>query len=126
MIRIILLLTFIITVSCQDYNSNSADRVKYGPVVLNESDPNFARAYNIIQSRCVSCHSSTIHDPWATYQDNAAWIDSGLVQRQDSQNSYFIQRIINYGGASSNMPQGQSALSQSDYEHLVKWIDEMP
>lgn len=124
MMRIIFLL--LIFISCQDYNSNSADRSKYGPVVLTDTDPNFAQAYNIIQNRCVSCHSSSIHDPWADLKDNASWLDSGLIQRQDPDNSILLQRIINYGGASSNMPQGGSALPDSEYQHLVKWINEIP
>lgn len=116
----------LILISCQDYNSNTADRIKYGPVVLDEADPNFQQAYTIIQNRCVSCHSSTIHDAWATYQDNAAWLDSGMILRGDPDNSYFIQRIINAGGASSNMPQGGSALPDAEYQHLRKWIEEIP
>jgi uncharacterized membrane protein len=112
--------------ACQDYNSNSADRIKYGPIVLDETDPNFARAYTIISKQCISCHSSNIHDQWANYTNNAAWLDSLMIQRGDPDNSIFLQRIINYGGTSSNMPQGGSPLSNSDYQHLVKWIEEIP
>lgn len=124
MIRIFLLLIFF--TSCQDYNSNTADRAKYGPVVLSDSDPNFSQAFSIIQNRCVNCHSSSIHDNWASLQDNNAWIDTGLIQRQSPETSYFVQRIINYGGTSSNMPQGGTPLPDAEYQHLLKWIDEMP
>ncbi|WP_408099035.1 hypothetical protein ACJVC5_08970 [Peredibacter sp. HCB2-198] len=122
----LLLPLLLLLVGCQDYNSNSSDRFKYGPAILDETDPNFAQAYNTIQTRCTSCHSSNIHDIWATYKNNNAWLDSGLIQRGDPDNSYFIQRIINYGGASSNMPQGGSALSDAEYQQLRKWVEEIP
>ena len=110
--------------SCQNYNSNSSDRSVYGPVILNEADPNFAQAYNIIQNRCISCHSSNVHNVWATYTNNAAWIDSGMISNLP-ENSYFMQRIINSGGSGANMPQGGSALPNQEYETLKKWILEM-
>lgn len=112
-------------IGCQDFNSNSSDRVKYGPVVLDESDPNFARSYNIITTKCINCHSG-YHNNWASLKDNAAWLNEMVVLRGDPNNSMFIQRIINYGGTSSNMPFGGSPLSGSDYQHLVKWIEEIP
>lgn len=122
---IILLTSLLLTGACQDYNSNSADRIKYGPVVLDESDPNFARAYNIISSKCINCHTG-YHNNWAELKNNDAWLDYGILLRGDPNNSMFIQRIINYGGTSSNMPFGGSPLSNSDYQHLTKWIEEMP
>ena len=110
-------------VGCQDYNSNSSDRSKFGPIVLDESDPNFTPAYNITQNRCVSCHSSPIHNHWSTYTSNEKWLDSGMIVKGDPDNSIFIQRIINYGGTSSNMPQGGSALPQAEYDALRTWIE---
>lgn len=122
----IIIILFISLYSCQDFNSNTADRIKYGPLILDEPDPNFPRAFNIISKQCINCHSSRIHDQWANFTDNKSWLDSLLINRGDPSNSIFLQRIINYGGASSNMPQGGSALSTSDYQHLVKWIEEIP
>jgi uncharacterized membrane protein len=106
---------FLFITGCQDYNSNSSDRSKYGPIVLDENDPNFAPAYNVIQNRCVSCHSSPIHNPWSTYTNNEKWLDPD--------NSYFVQRIINYGGSSANMPQGGSSLPQAEYDAIRTWIE---
>lgn len=117
----LLCLLFTIT-SCQDYNSNSGDR-KYGPVVLNEPDPNFARAYSIIQNRCVSCHDKE-HDLWASYTNNDAWVNSGLVVAGNTSNSDLIRRIINTGNSESNMPPGGSPLSNDEYNHLIKWVTE--
>lgn len=117
--KLLLLLVFV--VSCQDYNSNSGDRGKYGPVILNESDPNYAEAYAIIQNRCVNCHRG-YHDHWANFTSNDDWI--GLVEPNDPDNSSFIQRIINSGQTNSNMPEGGSALPTAEYNHLRKWVSE--
>lgn len=118
--------TLLLLSSCQYFTSNSYDKEKYGPVLSDETDPNFLKAYNIIQNRCINCHSSTIHAHWSQYKDNNAWLDSGLVNRQDADNSFFIQRIINYGGPSSNMPQGSGALPPAEYDFLKEWINNIP
>lgn len=109
--------------SCQDYNSNSGDRGRYGPVELDESDPNFRRAYEIIQTRCVSCHDHE-HDDWADFKSNDDWEASGKVVPGDPAASVFIERIVNTGQTSSNMPPGGSPLSNDEYNHLVKWVTE--
>ena len=119
-------IALLLLASCQNYNSNSGDANTYGPVVLNEADPNFAQAYSIIVNRCVNCHSSNIHSVWSSYTSNNDWLNTGMVNRGDPDNSYFIQRIINYGASSSNMPQGGSALPAAEYNHLRKWIEEIP
>jgi len=111
--------------SCQDYNSNSGDRGRYGPVILNESDPNFRQAYFIIQDKCVSCHDHR-HDSWADLKSNADWLASGLVVRTQPATSEFIIRIINTGEVSSDMPPGGSPLPDAEYNHLIKWVTEIP
>lgn len=117
------LLFIIIFSSCQDYNSNSGDKGKYGPVAFNETDPNFEKAYYIIQSRCVQCHSG-YHNNWADFKSNNEWQGGGLVIPQDTQNSPFLARIINSGQAGADMPQGGSAIPNAEYTHLVKWVNE--
>lgn len=109
--------------SCQDYNSNSGDRGKYGPVVLNETDPNFRQAYSIIQDKCVSCHDHK-HDKWADFKSNDEWVSEGLVVSGDPATSELIIRIINTGDVSSDMPPGGSPLSDAEYNHLIKWVTE--
>lgn len=108
--------------SCQDYNSNSGDRGRYGPVELNETDPNFAKAYNIIQTRCVSCHDHR-HDDWADFKTNDDWENSGLVTPNDPSQSEFIERIVNTQSTASNMPPS-GPLPDAEYDHLVKWVTE--
>ncbi|MBA2404628.1 MAG: cytochrome c [Bdellovibrionales bacterium] len=112
-----------ILASCQDYNSNSGDRAKFGPVVLDETDPNFRRAYFIIQDRCVSCHDHR-HDKWADFKSNDEWESEGLVVPGQPATSEFIERIVNTGQVSSNMPPGGSPLPDAEYAHLVKWVTE--
>lgn len=114
--------------SCEDYNSNSADKIKYSNEPQSEQeagDPNFAPAFAIIQSRCISCHSG-FHNNWATYTSDDKWINSGLVHRGDPDNSHLITRIFNSGQAGANMPQGAGALPDAEFQTLRKWIVEMP
>lgn len=113
--------------SCEDYNSNSADKIKYSnePQSEQAGDPNFAPAFAIIQSRCISCHSG-FHNNWATYTSNEKWINSGLVHRGDPDNSTLIKLIINSGQAGANMPQGAGAIPDAEFQTLRKWIAEMP
>ena len=117
-----LLILFLFT-SCQDYNSNSGDAGRYGPVELNETDPNFRKAYFIIQDRCVSCHDHK-HDKWADFKSNDEWVADGLVEPGVPASSELIERIVNTGNVSSNMPPGGSALPDAEYSALVKWVTE--
>ncbi len=112
--------------SCQDYNSNTGDRDKYGEVSL-ENNAQFRRAYSIIQNRCVNCHTSSVHDTWASYTTNEMWIKSGSnrVLPGRAQDSNLIIRIINSGHTNSNMPIGGSALPNDEYDALVEWIDNL-
>jgi hypothetical protein len=110
--------------SCQDQNSNSSDKEKYGPISL-DSDPNFPRAFQLIQSRCISCHTG-YHNTWAQYQSNGDWLSSGLINRGDANNSQLILRIINTEGQDSDMPKNSSRLPDAEYEWLKKWINEIP
>lgn len=120
--RFIMLLALL--VGCQDYNSNSFDRTSYGGTGCTETDANFCTAFPIIKNRCASCH---YHQNWSTYTTNQKWIDdSGVISKNDPSNSQFIIRIINTNTASSNMPEGGSALPDAEYDALTKWIDEMP
>ena len=66
------------------------------------------------------------HSEWLSYTTDDDWIISGVVVRGDAQNSMLIQRIINSGYPSSNMPQGGSPLSDSEYQELIDWIDNLP
>ncbi len=116
-------LFLLLLASCQDYNSNSGDRAKYGPVELTETDPNFRKAYFIIQDRCVSCHDHK-HDRWADFKTNDDWVKDGLVEAGAPTTSELIIRIVNSGQVSSNMPPGGSAMPDAEYNHLVKWVTE--
>lgn len=112
------LLLLLTIVSCQDYNSNSSDRGLYGPLNLDESDPNFRAAYIVIKSRCANCHE---HSNWAELKSNAAWLalGGGIVIPNDTANSGIVNRLINEG---SDMPQGGSALSTAEYNAIKLWV----
>jgi hypothetical protein len=125
---ILIILAGVLLTSCDEYNSNSADKIRYGENTeeeVNSGDPNFAPAFAIIRTKCISCHSGD-HNNWAAYTDDDKWIASGLVHRGDPDNSSFITRIINSGHPGANMPEGLGALPDSEFQILRKWISEMP
>jgi uncharacterized membrane protein len=129
MLRYFFLILLFSLIACDEYNSNSADKIKYSEDVQEEvaepGDANFAPAFAVITTRCISCHSNH-HNNWASFTDNEKWISSGVVHRGDPDNSEFIKRIINTGGPGANMPEGLGALPDVEYQLLRKWITEMP
>ena len=105
---------------CQDYNSNSYDKDRYGEIELTGS-PQFKAAYPVLQSRCMNCHR---HAQWSAYTNQQDWVtNENLVIAGDSQNSQLVYRIINSGSANSDMPQGGSALPTAEYNSIVDWVD---
>lgn len=114
--KFLLLLFFLI--SCQDYNTNSFDRTRYG-------NPVGEGPAKIIQNKCINCHSGE-HDSWAGLTD-AQWVATGLVIPGDPDNSLFIKRIYNTGiSGVSNMPIGGGALPNDEYQALKDWIQNIP
>jgi hypothetical protein len=73
----------------------------------------------------VSCHDHK-HDKWADFKSNTEWIAEGVVIAGQPGTSEFIERIVNTGQVSSNMPPGGSPLPDDEYNHLVKWVTEIP
>jgi hypothetical protein len=118
-----LVLLLFILIGCQDYNSNSGDRDLYGPIVLNESDPNFRPAYLVMQSRCMNCHR---HVQWANFKSNQDWIDANLVIPGQPEDSLLIKRIINSNQVGNNMPPGGSPLPDGEYDSLTEWVTNIP
>ena len=114
--KIVLILSSLLFLGCQDTNSNSYDKDKY-------DDPgglgDFAQSYNILKTRCISCH---YHSGWSEYKTSDAWVKKDLVKPQDIDNSALIKRIVNYGGSSSNMPVGEAGIPNNEYQVLVDWV----
>lgn len=118
---IALLLTYI---GCQDYNSNTFDQDRYGEIELTGSGDlsTFRAAYPILQKRCMNCHR---HAQWAGYTDKNDWVtNENLVvpDDEDGSQSQVLYRIKNFGGTSSDMPQGGSQLPAEEYEALKAWV----
>lgn len=124
---IVLIFSLFILSSCEDYNSNSADKLKYSNDTQQEDvgDPNFAPAMEVIKNRCISCHSG-FHNNWSRYSSNEMWLNSGLVHRGDPDNSPLIKRTINSGQAGANMPQGAGAIPDAEFETLRTWVTNIP
>jgi uncharacterized membrane protein len=112
-------------VACQNYNSNSSDKFKYGPIEL-ENSSLFRAAYPVIQSRCVNCHTSTIHDAWASYTTSAQYISAGLIVRNDPNGSKFIRYIQNSNLSPASMPLNAGPLPNDEYQILIDWINGLP
>ncbi len=117
----LLLLTF---VSCQDSNSNSADRIIYSDLIEDPLDPNFGPAFQVVTKRCISCHTSNYHDAWANLLTSQAWKDAGTVKAGSPDTSVLITRMKNFN-ANETMPQDGGAIPDSEYQLLRKWIQEM-
>jgi uncharacterized membrane protein len=120
--RLLFLITLLSLTSCQDYNSNSFDRDKYGDSEL-VGGQHFTLAYSVLQNRCMNCHR---HSHWAEYKNQQDWVvNENLVVAGEPNQSSVIYRIINYGaGPISNMPDGGGKLPDKEYEALVKWVKE--
>lgn len=113
-----LALLIFISVSCQDYNSNTFDRDQYAEIEL-IGGAQFEASYKILQTRCMSCHE---HASWSKYTNQQNWVDQGLVIPNDPDNSRLINRIINYGGASSDMPIVGGPLPSAEFDALKAWV----
>ncbi len=119
-LAIIALLLFYI--GCQDYNSNSFDKDRYGETELNGS-ANFKASYKILQNKCMNCHR---HAQWAGYTDAQDWVTNENLITPGAGDSQVITRIINAGTTQSDMPQGGSALPSSEFDTLKAWEAEYP
>jgi hypothetical protein len=113
------LFSLLFLVGCQDYASNSQDRLRFGPLVLTGSDE-FKAAYPILRNQCANCH---YHSAWSGYTDEQTWIQRGLIRKGDVDASPAITKIFNYGSPSSNMPLGGGPLRNDEYQILVDWVN---
>lgn len=114
-----------ILVGCQDYNSNSNDDDRFKQVTLTGT-AGFNSAYYILQERCTSCHTSSVHNAWASYTDEQDWINEGLVSAGDADGSKVVFRIINHGSTDSDMPLGMGPLPNDEYQDIVDWVSGIP
>jgi hypothetical protein len=96
----------------QSYNSNTFDE----SVISNSN-----QAYTVIKNQCTNCHSG-YHSGWASYSTDQDWVNAGLVVSGNASSSLFMNRIKNEGG---NMPLNGPALTDTDYQTLKDWINNM-
>ncbi|MBC7458483.1 MAG: hypothetical protein H7235_09405 [Bdellovibrionaceae bacterium] len=110
--------------SCQNYNSNSSDKLKYDdtPLIDSSGDPNFAEASLILKSKCISCHAGQ-HNSWIG-RTSAQWISSGYVSRGSPDSSPLILATAQGGG--SMPPPGSPALTSAEYLALRNWVTNIP
>ncbi len=114
----VLLLSIFTLISCQTDNSNTFDEV-IGSSNIDPSNVNLVKAFNVIEERCISCHTG-YHNKWAGYSTDQAWIQSGNISAGIIGDSPLITRLKNRGG---NMPIGGPNLTNEEYDYLVTWIE---
>jgi hypothetical protein len=125
-------LLLISLISCQDYNSNSADEGRFTetelPPAPDTNDPGyesyvkFVKSYNIIKARCFQCHTGD----FANLVSNELWVSSGFVVKNNVGNSSLINRLKNYDPPGDMPTGGSSAIPNSEYLILLDWIETMP
>ena len=110
--------------SCfQSTNSNSNDQALYGE--RSYSSDNFEAAFNVIESKCINCHTGyhndyigkTEENDWFAQVDGIPLVSSGSIA-----NSYIMQRLKVWG-TTGGMPLNDDALSESEYNALKTWIE---
>lgn len=116
--KLLTFFTLILLVSCQTDNSSSFDQV-LGNSNIDPTNTNLVKAYNVIESRCINCHTG-YHNSWASYNTDQAWIDSGNITAGIIGDSPLITKLKNRGG---NMPVGGPNLTDEEYDTLVTWIE---
>lgn len=120
--KILLIVLLSAFIGCQTYNANTFDKDNYGNSDL-IGGPNFKASYKILQNKCMNCHT---HAQWSEYTHKDDWtVHGGRVINGDPDNSPLINRIINYGGSSSDMPQGGQALTSDEFQKLVDWVKDI-
>lgn len=114
-----LLIILLASIGCQDYNANTFDRDRYGVIELTGTSC-FKAAYPVIQQYCMNCHR---HSQWSEYVNEQDWVtNESLVVPGDVDGSQLVFRIVNYGGTSSDMPQGAASLPPAEYEKIRTWV----
>jgi hypothetical protein len=117
------LLPLIVLAGCQDLNSNSTDKSRYGEGAVAGS-PVFVDAFAIVQNRCANCHTSTVHNKWSTYRTEADWKSKeSTITAGNPDQSSFITRLKNY--PNGDMPVGAGPLPNDELEKLREWIDQL-
>ncbi|MDP7319283.1 MAG: Calx-beta domain-containing protein [Bacteriovoracaceae bacterium] len=86
-------------------------------------DMRFLNAYNVIQNKCISCHTSSIHDVFKDLNTSKRWVlNNFYIKPKDAKNSLLVKRLKNYG---SDMPVGSAALSSAELKYIEEWIDNL-
>jgi len=123
----LLLLIFMILLisSCgQSFNSNSSDNNLVDYAGIDTSTPAGQRlnsAFNVINVRCISCHTG-YHSTWSSYRTDAAWRTAGLVQNGNPMGSAVYSRLKNVGG---DMPLQNPQISDSERGLIETWINQL-
>ncbi len=113
------LIIFLGSCRLQTWNSNSGDAKPSLCTVIDRGDQNLVDVCEIIQNRCIDCHTG-YHDEWFAYTDSAAWVSAGLVDSNGDTNlSQFYTYLKNVGGS---MPKNDAQIPDDEFELIKKWI----
>ena len=111
----------LITSCMQATNSNSSDDSLYSSNTI--TDPKFKAAFEVLNTKCANCHSG-YHNNWSNYTNASDWQNSNLVIANDIANSDIIVRL-DVWGATGGMPKDASPLTESEYNSLKDWINNL-
>lgn len=108
----------------QTFNSQSIDRFSgTGNIdVSTVQGVRLFKAYQVIQSRCINCHTG-YHNSWIQYNTDNLWIKNGLIVKGEFRDSQLISRLQNEG---SDMPLLAAQIPEADYQILKDWIENIP
>jgi hypothetical protein len=120
MAKYLLIITFFLTSCGQSWNSNSKDYLLSGNGI-DPSNSNLVEAFSVINDKCINCHSG-YHNSWSTLNTDQLWIASGNIVAKEPLSSPLITRLKNRGG---DMPLLSSMLTETEYDTLVKWIENL-
>jgi len=118
---ITILLALFILNSCQVNNSFSADKVKIVPVDNSKESQLNSKALKILSSKCINCHSSSIHKFWNEADNIDFFIQEGLVTPGNPENSDLYSYLEGYGKI-GGMPENASALTKEEAQIIKEWI----
>ncbi len=116
-ILIILLFTF----SCKPIRNSSEEYGRGPSTVPGEESPEFLAAKELIDSKCVSCHTS-YHNSWKNSSEKSL-IDSRYIVAGKPVESKLYQSLFNGGiNTGSLMPKEDSEFSEEEKKVILDWI----
>lgn len=118
--ELLLLLVLTLTSCGQSTNSNTSDFLLSGNGI-DPSNTKLLNAYEVINDKCISCHTG-YHDSWSALNTDQLWIEDGSIAAGAALSSSLVIRLKNRGG---DMPLLSPMLTEDEYQNVIEWIDSL-